>query len=441
MRRPEPVAPDPRHVQRFGGSAADIDALCERIGAARFVLIGEASHGSHEFYRERAALSRRLIAVHGFDGVAAEADWPDAWRVDRFVRGLGSDADAEAALGDFRRFPRWMWRNTEVRDFVAWLRGHNRGAARPAGFWGLDLYSLHASMAAVLEYLDRVDPSAASRARARYGCFDRYGEDAQLYGYATGLALAEPCEDEVVAQLVELRRRAADWLLRDGRAADDAYFFAEQNARLVSNAEQYYRSMFRGRVESWNLRDSHMMETLQALDARLSRSGTPARLVVWAHNSHLGDARATEMGGHGEHNLGQLVRQRCPGESVLIGLTTDHGSVTAASDWDRPAERKRVRPALAGSIEHGLHALGQGDLWFDLREPEVAAAYAQRHLERAIGVIYRPQTERQSHYFEVELARQFDLLLHLDATSALHPLDPDPGWHDQDAPDTWPSGL
>jgi erythromycin esterase-like protein len=430
----------PRQLVHPLRGAADDDQLLQRLAAARFVLIGEASHGSHEFYRERAALTRRLIAEHGFAGVAAEADWPDAWRVNRYVRGTGDDRDADAALSGFRRFPTWMWRNTDVLAFVDWLRTHNAGATRPAGFYGIDLYSLHASMDAVLDYLDGVDPVAAARARDRYGCFDRFVESAQHYGHAIGLDVTASCEDAVVAQLVEMQRHADRYLQRDGSDVEDAYFFAEQNARLVRNAEQYYRSMFRGRSSSWNLRDRHMLDTLQALATHLSRHGEPAPLVVWAHNSHLGDARATDMHHRGELNLGQLVRETWPDDCVLVGLTTYEGTVTAASDWDGPGEMKRVRPGLDGSIESTLHGIG-GDIWLDLREPRVAAALHTPLLERAIGVIYRPDTERQSHYFEADLPRQFDLLLHFDHTSAVRPLEPDPGWHGGEPPETWPSGM
>jgi erythromycin esterase-like protein len=427
-----------QYLRPLAGNERDYDPLLERIGDARFVLIGEASHGSHEFYRERAAITRRLILERGFDAVAVEADWPDAYRVDRHVRGRGDDADGNSALAGFRRFPTWMWRNTDVLGFVDWLRQHNAEAAAPAGFYGLDLYSLQASIAAVLDYLDRVDPAAAQRARERYGCFDRYGDDARQYGYATALALEESCENAVVEQLIELRQHAAT----DSPGDDhDGQFYAEQNARLVRNAEAYYRSMFGGRASSWNLRDRHMMQTLEALAGHLSRRGQGARIVVWAHNSHLGDARATEMSRHGELNLGQLVRERWPDDSVLIGLSTYQGTVTAASDWDAPAERKRVRPALDGSYEALFHRLGVDRFWLDLHQGAVAKALSGRRLQRAIGVIYRPQTERQSHYFEADLTRQFDHLLHFDDTRAVKPLELTAGWHGGELPEAYPSGL
>src|SRR5882762_112517 len=285
----------------------DYDPLMDLVEGARFVLLGEASHGTHEFYRERARITKRLIEEKGFMAVGVEADWPDAYRVNRFVRGESEDVDAQEALADFRRFPTWMWRNTEVVEFVEWLRAHNDGLSPDAtkvGFYGLDLYSLRASMKAVLRYLEKVDPDAAQQARARYACFDHFGEDAQEYGFVAGTGLAKSCEEEVVSQLVELQRRAMEYARRDGRVAEDELFYAEQNARLVKNAEEYYRSMFLEEVSSWNLRDRHMVETLEALVAHLGRRGGQAKVVVWAHNSHLGDARATAMGQRGELNIG-----------------------------------------------------------------------------------------------------------------------------------------
>jgi erythromycin esterase-like protein len=308
----------------------------------RVVLIGEASHGTHEFYRERAAITKRLIEDKGFSAVAVEADWPDAYRINRYVRGQGGDAEAVEALGGFKRFPAWMWRNADVLDFVGWLRAHNDGVGpgrAQVGFYGLDLYSLYASMEAVIAYLDRVDPAAARRARERYACFDRLAEDAQAYGFAAGLDLARSCEDEAVAQLEDLRRHAVEFAGAAPLDEDEA-FHAEQNARVARNAEAYYRSMFRGRNSSWNLRDRHMMETLEALLAQLDRGGSRSKIVVWAHNSHLGDARATEAAEAGELNLGQLVRERFGAASFALGLTTFAGTVIAASEWGGPAERK-----------------------------------------------------------------------------------------------------
>lgn len=427
------------------GAKEDYDALLEMIGEAHFVLLGEASHGTHEFYRERAQITKRLIQEKGFTAVAVEADWPDAYRVNRFVRGLGSDADAEESLRDFERFPQWMWRNADVLDFVGWLRNYNDSLgqyARKIGFYGLDLYSLFGSIEAVLHYLDQVDPEAAQRARYRYSCFDHYGEDSQAYGYAAGFNLTKSCEDEVVGQLKELQRRAAELANLDGRVAADEYFFAEQNARLVRNAEEYYRQMFRGRVSSWNLRDRHMAETLHALAVHLESQGEQAGIVVWEHNSHLGDARATEMGERGEWNVGQLVRERYGSEARLIGFSTHSGTVTAASDWDGAAERKRVRPALRHSYELLFHETGVPRFLLVLRENEkLAASLRTQRLERAIGVIYRPETERLSHYFHARLADQFDAVLHFDETRAVEPLERTPLWHSGEAPETFPSGI
>jgi erythromycin esterase-like protein len=417
----------------------------EMIGDARFVLLGEASHGTHEFYRERAQITKRLITEKGFTAVDVEADWPDAYRVNRYVRGEGSDAEAVDALAGFKRFPAWMWRNADVLDFIGWLRAHNDDLppAKPkVGFYGLDLYSLHASIEAVLNYLDKVDPMAASIARSRYACFEHFGKDPQRYGYVTGFGLTESCEREVVAQLIELRRRAAEYARRDGRIAADDYFYAEQNARLVKNAEEYYRTMFRGRVSSWNLRDRHMAETLHALLAHFETQRHPAKFVLWAHNSHLGDARATDMGAQGEWNVGQLVRERYGRDSVLVGFSTYSGTVTAASNWDGPAERKRVRPALPGSYEALFHETEIPRFFINLREKSAApAGLSQPQLERAIGVIYLPETERVSHYFHARLPEQFDAVLHFDETRAVEPIERTSEWEAGEVPETFPSGI
>lgn len=431
-------------IRRLTGTTTDFDPLLDLIGDAHIVLLGEASHGTHEFYRIRGEITKRLIREKGFTAVAVEADWPDAYRVNRYVRGRPGDTDATEALGGFARFPQWMWRNADVLDFVGWLRDHNDQIAHdPAktGFYGLDLYSLHASMGAVLEYLRVVDPDAAERARKRYACFDHFGGDPQVYGRATTMGLSESCEREVLGQLVELRESAAEYARRDGRVAADARFFAEQNARVVANAEQYYRAMFRSRVGSWNIRDAHMAETLETLRAFLETQGPQARVVVWAHNSHLGDARATEMGRHGEFNVGQLVRRHYGGDAVLVGFTTFDGTVTAARDWDEPAERRTVRPALPGSYEALLHEMAGGNAFLDLRTPgEFRSRLSDPRLERAIGVIYRPESERQSHYFMARLPGQFDAVMHYDHTRAVEPLARTALWERGEAelPETWP---
>ena len=420
---------DRAHLQPLRGSPRDYDALLESIGGRQIVLIGEASHGTHEFYRERATITRRLIVEKGFRAVAAEADWPDAYRVNRYVRGEGKDRTADQALSGFKRFPAWMWRNDVVLDFATWLRAHNESHAdAAAGFYGLDLYSLFASMGEVLRYLDREDPEAAKRARILYSCFDHFHDDPQAYGYGVSYGISKSCEDEVTRLLVKLRQRETD---------GDDFFDAEQNARLVKNAEEYYRSMFRGRVSSWNLRDGHMFETLLEVESHLRRRGEEPKIVVWAHNSHLGDARATEMGEQGELNLGQLVREHFGRAAANIGFSTYTGTVTAASDWDGPAETKRVRAGLPGSYEAMFHEAGMAR--FLVMPPDVPELHARR-LQRAIGVIYRPETERQSHYFGARLAAQFDAMIHIDETNALAPLEK---WSErpEEAPETYPTGM
>ncbi|MDB5293739.1 MAG: hypothetical protein JWL69_4980 [Phycisphaerales bacterium] len=436
-------------VRPAEGFRDDFDPLIQAIGDCRFVLIGEASHGTHEFYRIRAELTKRLIREKGFHGVAVEADWPDAYRVNRYVRGFGDDGDATESLAGFQRFPQWMWRNADVLDFVGWLREFNderQEENQKVGFYGMDLYSLHASIRAVIDFLDKVDHAAASRARYRYSCFDHFGEDPQAYGYAAAFDLDSSCQQQAIQQLVELRQRAAEIVRGDGRAAEDELFYAEQNARLVANAERYYRSMFEGRVSSWNLRDRHMVETLQELaqffDRRLGRS----KFVVWAHNSHLGDASATEVGQQGELNVGQLVRESWDGDCFNVGFSTYTGTVTAATDWDGPAERKTVRPGLPGSYEELFHEVGMPGFLLLMRgggvRAEVLEALRQPRLQRAIGVIYRPETERISHYFHARLAEQFDAMIHLDRTRAVEPLERTAVWK---APpieeETYPVGV
>ncbi|GAA4507613.1 erythromycin esterase family protein [Actinoallomurus oryzae] len=441
----------PSDLAVIGMSAARVEdgvppeqTLFGLVGDARLVLIGEASHGTHDFYAARAEMTRRLIEERGFCGVAVEADWPDAYRVNRFVRHRSEDVTAEEALSGFERFPTWMWRNTAVLDFVGWLREHNDRVGdekRKAGFYGLDLYSLRRSMHEVIAFLERVDPDAAQRARDRYACFDHAsGDDGQSYGFAAAFGAGETCEHEVVAQLVEMQRRAPEYAKRDGLLAEDEAFYAERNAVTVQAAEKYYREMFRGRVSTWNLRDRHMVETLEALLGHLGRvRGEPAKIVVWAHNSHLGDARATETGSRGELNVGQLVREQHPGQCRLIGFTTYSGTVTAADDWDAPADRKVVRPALPNSVEEMFHQMGVTEflIWFDLAPPAGEVLRTAR-LERAIGVIYRPQSERESHYFRARVADQFDAVIHIDETRAVEPLERTTRWERGEAPETYP---
>ena len=415
----------------LGGHASDFDALLEQARGARFVLLGEATHGTHEFYRDRARITQRLILEQGFNGVVVEADWPDAARAAAYAQGRSDDGDAADALAGFRRFPTWLWRNTVTVEFLDWLRA----GGGPALFAGMDLYSLSGSTQAVVGYLSRVDPAAAARARERYACFDsaREGQD---YGLALRRGLTQSCEDKAVQMLVELQARAAG-------SRDAELFSAEQNARLARNAEAYYRAMFGSRVGAWNLRDRHMAETLHEVAAFLNRRDGYARIAVWAHNSHLGDARATEPGQEGELNVGQLLRERWGDEAFLVGFTTWAGSVTAAHDWDGPAVRMEVRPALPGSVEALFHEVGLPRFYLPLRGAGEALGQLRSEpmLERAIGVVYRPGSERQSHYFEARIGQQFDAVIHHDRTRALQPLEQAGAWAGREPPETYPSAL
>lgn len=426
------------------GAPADFDLLLDRIGDARFVLLGEATHGTHEFYRIRAELTKRLIVEKGFSAIAVEADWPDAFRVNRYVRGTSRDGNATQALSDFRRFPQWMWRNADVVDLVGWLRSHNDAIAQPerrVGFYGLDVYSLHASMDAVLAYLDRNDPEAARRARDRYACFEPFGEEPQAYGHAAAFRLDTTCEDAVVAQLVELQRRRGERPAARDLDAEEQ-FAAEQNARVVVGAEEYFRTLYAGYVSTWNLRDTHMMDTLDALAAHLDRLGDRSKIIVWAHNSHVGDAAATTRDQYGEINIGHLCRKRHSKDTILVGFTTYDGTVTAARDWGGNAERREVRPALRDSYEAIFHATGVPSFLLMLDDlGEAAGALHEPRLQRAIGVVYRPQTERASHYYEVQLPAQFNAVIHVDRTRAVEPLERSAAWDRGDLPDTFPSGL
>jgi protein-L-isoaspartate(D-aspartate) O-methyltransferase len=414
---------------------ADLGSLLERVGDARVVLLGEATHGTSEFYRMRARITRELVRRLGFNIVAVEADWPDAARINRYVQ--HADERGRGAWQAFARFPTWMWRNREVLEFVGWLREHNRGVADPerrAGFFGLDLYSLFTSIHAVLAYLEGVDPPAARIARERYGCLTPWESDPATYGRAVLSAGYRRCEPQVVAMLRDLLERRLDYAVQDG----ERYLDAVQNARLVANAERYYRIMYYGSAESWNLRDRHMFETLESL---LAFQGTSARAVVWEHNSHVGDAAATEMSARGELNVGQLCREHHGNGAFLVGFGTDRGTVAAASDWDGPMQVMSVRPSHPESYERVCHESGVEAFLLHLREPgrpEVRDELEPARLERAIGVIYRPETELQSHYFYATLPHQFDEYVWFDETRAVTPL---PTREVAGLPDTHPFGL
>jgi erythromycin esterase-like protein len=421
-------------AQRLNDNDSDYDALLEMAREREFVLLGEASHGTQDFYRMRAQITRRLISEGGFDAVAIEGDWPDTWRVNRFVQGEG-DADANAALEDFKRFPTWMWRNREVRDFIIWLRDHNASLppAERVGVYGLDMYSMYQSADAVIRYLEQVDPQQATMARERYAALDHVREP-QAYGYAAAVGARPDAREGVVAQLLELRADALLHLSQDGLGALDAQFFAQQNAEVVVDAENYYRSMFGRRLNTWNLRDTHMYRTLSALAQYRVRRGGQGRIVVWAHNSHLGDARATESHLRGELNLGQLMREAVGEKALLVGFTSYTGYVSAASQWDGDVEHKWVRPAQHDSYEYLFHST-RLDRFFLPLKGIASEPLREAMLERAIGVIYLPQTERESHYFWTSLSNQFDALFHLDETSAVEPLDAPPDWHRREEPE------
>ena len=407
-------------------------ARFDRYADARVVLIGEGSHGTSEFYRARATITRRLIERHGFRIVAVEADWPDALQVDRHVRGRPRTEDPEPA---FARFPTWMWRNRETADFIGWLARWNatRAADDRAEFRGLDVYSLRNSIAEVLRYLEDADPEAARSARQRYGCLTPWQADPALYGRQAHAGRAD-CEDAVVAQLREMLSRR----IAGAQGGDEELFDAAQNARVVRSAEQYYRAMFRSSAESWNLRDRHMFETLDAL---LERRGADARAVVWAHNSHIGNAAATSMGWSGEFNIGELCRKVYGRDAVAIGQGTDRGTVAAADDWDEPMQVMTVRPCRDDSWEHLFLQTGEAAPLTDWRAADRAAlreTLGATRLERAIGVVYRPRTERYSHYFDAVLAEQFDAWLWFRETHAVTPL---ATGVPRGAPDTYPFGL
>ncbi|WP_375790844.1 protein-L-isoaspartate(D-aspartate) O-methyltransferase [Bradyrhizobium sp. vgs-9] len=437
-----PVAPDEEALVRNLADAAesfpsieaaDLGPLMERIGSARVVLLGEATHGTSEFYRMRERITRDLIVKKGFRFVAIEADWPDAARVDHYVRHFEYPPSEWTA---FARFPTWMWRNTEVRDFVSWLRKHNGTVdkSKRVAFHGLDLYSLYDSIRSVLNYLDEVDPASARVARERYGCLTPWQRDPATYGHAALTGSYPTCESDVARALTDLLAKRRTYAEHDG----ERFLDAEQNARLVANAERYYRIMYYGSRASWNLRDSHMFDTLKNL---LAFHGPDSKAVVWAHNSHVGNASATEMAARGEHNIGQLCRKEFGAQAYLVGFGTHSGTVAAASDWGGPMEVKTVRPSLPNSYEQLCHAVGLPRFMLGLRgRSELCGpkGLGKEQLERAIGVIYRPETELASHYFQASLPQQFDEYIWFDDTRAVTPLDTA---EIAGLPDTYPFGV
>ncbi|MGZ5969905.1 MAG: erythromycin esterase family protein [Polyangiales bacterium] len=413
-----------------------LDPLLARIGDARYVLLGEGSHGTSEFYTWRARLTRRLILEKGFSFVAVEGDWPDCHRIHRYIHARrGSGANARAVLHGFERWPTWMWANREIESLTEWLRAHNQRLPeeRRVGFHGLDVYSLWESMAAVVGYLDRVDPEAGKRARLAYECFAPFGRDEQRYARSTMLAPTS-CEDAVVRTLSDLRRRAPLYR-EDGR---EAYFDAEQNALCAKNAELYYRTMVRGGSASWNVRDMHMVETLERL---VDFHGRDSKAIVWEHNTHIGDARFTDMAEVGEVNVGQLVRERHEHEGVvLIGFSTHRGTVIAGEEWGEPMKRMRVPPGRPGSWEDALHRLGHADRLLIFDDEHLNPALLESRGHRAIGVVYHPEIEQYGNYVPTQLPRRYDALLFVDESTALSPLHL-PSHEMHEFPETYPTGM
>lgn len=391
----------------------DYGALLDAIGDAQIVLIGEASHGTAEFYHERASITQQLIEQKGFRSVAVESDWPDAYRVNRFLHGVGTrDADAIDCLGSYRRYPIWMWRNTNVVDFLSWAKSFNqyKSLQDQVSFLGLDLYSLYTSASLVIKYLKDVDPAAANRATKAYSSFMRFGDDTQAYGYSASMGLTPSCESACIKVLQDMLSRSAEYLRRDGYVAQDELFFNTVNASVVRNAEQYYRAMFYSRDNSWNLRDTHMVDTLDALvqhQMKITGEKKP-KVVVWAHNSHLGDARHTSMSTRRELNVGQLVRERYGEENCFnIGFSTHAGTVMATDNWDQQHDPrgKKVNQSIYGSWENIFHTVceetRQQAFMIPFHQvagggkhpiaPDVAETFSEYLNERAIGVIYRPE--------------------------------------------------
>ena len=417
---------------------ADLDPLIERIGDAHYVLLGEATHGTSEFYQWRAALSRRLIEERGFSFVGVEGDWPDCYRVNRYAKSYhDSGESAREVLHAFERWPTWMWANREVAEFAEWLRDHNRRLSpeRQAGFYGLDVYSLWESMHAVVGYLESVDPALARAARAAYGCFEPYAEDAQQYARATAI-VPTTCEREALAVLGALRRKATEYA-EDG---PDAFFNAEQNALVAKNAELYYRTMVRGGPTSWNVRDSHMVETLERI---MVHHGPDAKAIVWEHNTHIGDARFTDMARGGMFNVGQIVRQEHDADDVvLVGFGTHRGTVVAGEEWGAPMRRMRVPPAREGSLEDAMHRSEASDslLLFNGEDDGGIGGLDEPIGHRAIGVVYDPRNEHWGNYVPTIVPRRYDAFIHIEETAGVDALHM-PVLVDGEPPETFPSGM
>lgn len=433
-----------QHMHVLQDADDDYDPLLEYVGNASIVLLGEATHGTREFYRARAEITKRLIKEKGFKFIAIEGDWPDAYRVNQYVKKSGNDKNALEALRDFKRFPAWMWRNQEVADFVEWLRMYNNAESENSkvGFYGLDLYSLHRSMEVVIELLQTIDSESAQKAREHYSCFDAF-MDPQYYGQFATLYPDQACRQGALDQLTDLHKKELDFYKNCTLGDRECKLYLEQNAAVVANAERYYCSLFEGHpAQSWNIRDQHMSQTVDALLKFGTHNGNHAKLIVWAHNSHVGNARATQMARYGEINVGQLLKERYGKEVISVGFSTYSGTVSAASNWGGHVERKVVRPALEGSYEALLHELPyENFLLFTHQDERIKEILMVERLQRAIGVIYLPHRERQSHYFFSQLPEQFDVLIHFDTTHAVEPLDKSVQWVAEELPETYPFGV
>jgi erythromycin esterase-like protein len=399
--------------------------LLRQIGNASIVMLGEATYGAHECQRTRAEITQLLIEEKGFNAVAVEADWADAHRAHRYVQHQSDDPNAEEALGNFQHFPHWIWRNQDVAGFIEWLHemNHRRVADARIGFYGLDLYSYSRPIQTVIHHLEKMDQEAAQKARYRYSCFEQFDQDPQQCGYDLGYGLSKHREEEAIAQLLLSNKQTFNQLRQGGFLVPNDLFFAEQIERLFHNSESYYRELVLGRNHCWNLRNRHLFDSLLMLLNHLSRQISEPKIVVWTHNSHLGDARFTEMSTRGEISLGQLVRETYGSKACAIGFTTYSGTIAAASEWGGDMEQKQLRPALPESYEALFYSLEEEAFSLNLHDPAVREDLRKARLERAIGAIYRPQTERISHYFYTQLSQQFDLVLHFDRTDAVIPLD------------------
>lgn len=435
-------------IHPIEGNKTDYDALLDCIADARVVLLGEATHGTHEFYAARAEITKRLIKEKNFTVIGIEGDWPDTYRVNRYVHHKGADKSAEDALADYKRFPAWMWRNREFVSFIEWLRIHNQSmfeANNMVDVFGLDVYSLHRSIEVVIEELRKIDPKMAQEAEQKYACFDAY-QDPQEYGYIASLFLNKTCHNQVMEQYIALKNKEIAFFKDENLNPEEEKFYIEQNALVIKNAEEYYRSLFgQAPSVSWNIRDRHMMQTVTAIETfKKETTGKEAKMVIWAHNSHIGDARGTQMASYGEINIGQLAKEQYGPDAVSVGFSTYTGTVSAASAWGADVEKKYVRSALDESIESFFHLSTQDAFYIVLDEDPAIYEFfdTKDYLQRAIGVVYLPQTERQSHYFLAEITRQYDVVIHFDVSHAVEPLDKSTEWEKgEDVPETFPFGT